>query len=35
MNETIKQWEYRVQTVSCILFWSGIKADEPQQLLNE
>ncbi len=24
-----------VQTASCILFWSDVKADEPQQLLNE
>jgi len=33
MAEEIKQWEYRVQTVGT--FWSGVKADELEQLLNE
>jgi hypothetical protein len=33
MAEEIKQWEYRVQTVGS--FWSGVKADELEQLLNE
>jgi len=33
MAEEIKQWEYRVQTVGA--FWSGVKADELEQLLNE
>lgn len=28
-----QQWEYRVQTVGG--FWSGVKADELEQLLNE
>jgi tRNA G26 N,N-dimethylase Trm1 len=33
MAEEIKQWEYRVQTVgSC---WSGVKAEELEQILNE
>jgi len=32
MSEEIKQWEYRVQTVGA--FWSGVKADELEQLLN-
>ncbi len=32
MAEEIKQWEYRVQTVGA--FWSGVKADELEQLLN-
>ena len=31
-EETLK-WEYRVQTVGA--FWSAVKADELQQLLNE
>lgn len=33
MAEEIKQWEYRVQTVGG--FWSGVKADKLEQLLNE
>jgi hypothetical protein len=33
MPETITQWEYRVQTVGS--FWSGVKADELENLLNE
>lgn len=33
MAEDIKQWEYCVQTVGA--FWSGVKADELEQLLNE
>lgn len=33
MYEEIKQWEYRVQTVGG--FFSGIKADELEEMLNE
>ena len=33
MSEEIKQWEYRVQTVGG--FFSGIKAEELEELLNE
>ena len=33
MIEETKQWEYRVQTVGG--FWTGVKADELEQLLNE
>ncbi len=33
MNDEIPKWEYRVQTVGA--FWSGVKADELEQLLNE
>jgi hypothetical protein len=33
MAEEIKQWEYRVQTVGS--FWTGVKADELEQLLND
>ena len=33
MAEEIRQWEYRVQTVGT--FWSGVKADELEQPLNE
>ena len=33
MAEETKQWEYRVQTVDS--FWTGVKADELEQLLNE
>ena len=33
MYENIKQWEYRVQTVGG--FFSGIKADELEEILNE
>jgi hypothetical protein len=33
MSEEMQKWEYRVQTVGT--FWSGVKADELQTLLNE
>ena len=33
MYEKIKQWEYRVQTVGA--FFSGVKAEELEELLNE
>ena len=33
MNEETQKWEYRVQRVGA--FWSGVKADELEQLLNE
>jgi hypothetical protein len=33
MYEDTKQWEYRVQTVGA--FFSGVKADELEGLLNE
>ena len=33
MVEEIKQWEYRVQTVGG--FFSGVKAEELEELLNE
>ena len=33
MYEDIKQWEYRVQTVGG--FFSGVKAEELEELLNE
>jgi hypothetical protein len=33
MAEDVANWEYRVQTVGS--FWSGVKADELEQLLNE
>jgi hypothetical protein len=33
MYEAIKQWEYRVQTVGA--FFSGVKAEELEELLNE
>jgi len=33
MSEEIKQWEYRVQTVGA--FFSGVKAEELEELLNE
>jgi len=33
MYEETKQWEYRVQTVGA--FFSGVKADELEYLLNE
>ena len=33
MTDEIKQWEYRVETVGS--FWSGVKADKLQQLLND
>jgi hypothetical protein len=32
-NNELPKWEYRVQTVGA--FWSGVKADELEQLLNE
>ena len=33
MYEDIKKWEYRVQTVGG--FFTGVKADEVEELLNE
>lgn len=33
MYEELKQWEYRVQTVGA--FFSGVKAEELEDLLNE
>ena len=33
MNEEIRKWEYRVQTVGG--FFSGVKAEELEALLNE
>ena len=33
MPDEIQLWEYRVQTVGSL--WSGVKADELEQLLNE
>lgn len=33
MADEIKQWEYRVETVGG--FWTGVKADVLEQLLNE
>jgi hypothetical protein len=33
MYEEPKQWEYRVQTVGA--FFSGVKAEELEELLNE
>lgn len=33
MYAEIKQWEYRVQTVGA--FFSGVKAEELEELLNE
>ena len=33
MTEETKQWEYHVQTIGTL--WSGVKADELEQLLNE
>jgi hypothetical protein len=33
MAEETQKWEYRVQTVGA--FWSGVKADELEQLLNQ
>lgn len=32
MNNEMPKWEYRVQTVGG--FWSGVKAEELEQLLN-
>lgn len=32
MTDEMKQWEYRVQTVGS--FWSGVKADGLEALLN-
>jgi len=33
MKDESQKWEYRVQTVGA--FWSGVKADEWGQLLND
>lgn len=33
MAEETRVWEYRVQTVGG--FWSGVKADELERILNE
>jgi len=33
MPDEMQQWEYRVQTVGA--FWTGVKADVLEQLLNE
>ncbi len=33
MTEEIKQWEYRAQTIGS--FWSGVKANELEQILND
>ena len=33
MAEEVSKWEYRVPTVGSL--WSGVKADELEQLLNE
>ena len=33
MDEDIKQWEYRVQTVGGL--FSGVKAEKLEELLNE
>lgn len=33
MSEEMQKWEYRVETVGT--FWSGVKADVLQVLLNE
>ncbi|MDP1548055.1 MAG: DUF4177 domain-containing protein [Anaerolineales bacterium] len=33
MTDELQKWEYRVQTVGA--FWSGVKADELEILLNE
>lgn len=32
-NNELSKWEYRVQTVGG--FWSGVKAEELEQLLND
>ena len=32
-NNELQKWEYRVQTVGG--FWTGVKAEELEQLLNE
>ncbi len=32
MSDEMQQWEYRVQTVGSI--WTGVKADDLQELLN-
>lgn len=32
-NNELPKWEYRVQTVGT--FWSGVKVDELEQLLND
>ncbi len=33
MPDEVQKWEYRVQTVGS--FWSGVKANELEGLLNE
>jgi hypothetical protein len=33
MSDEIQKWEYRVETVGT--FWSGVKADVLQDLLNQ
>lgn len=33
MADEVKQWEYRVETVGG--FWTGVKAETLEQLLNE
>ena len=33
MADELKQWEYRVETVGG--FWSGVKAEDLEQLLND
>ncbi len=33
MNNELPKWEYRVQTVGG--FWTGVKAEELEQLLND
>ena len=33
MTEEMQKWEYRVETVGT--FWSGVKADVLQNLLNQ
>jgi hypothetical protein len=33
MNDELPKWEYCVQTVGA--FWSGVKADALEQMLNE
>jgi len=33
MAEETQKWEYRAHTVGA--FWSGVKADKLEQLLNE
>lgn len=33
MNDEMSKWEYRVQTAGA--FWSGVKTEELEQLLND